>query len=127
MSERNGQGEENPIVAAVKRSLRGGKPTIVFDIFKSMPVGHLKEWIKRSFDNETIREIGALIIESLLTGDKRMVKTVQDAIKASDHLFNRDREPVLLRKALIYRVILVKEGKSDGVLDPESGKVLDIV
>lgn len=104
---RNGEQDISPasdnlIIAVVETSLRGKRPTIVFDIFESMPAGHMREWIKRRFDDEAIREIGAFIIESLLTGDRRMVGTIQDAIKQADHLFSRDREKVLLRKALIY-------------------------
>ena len=99
---RAGSRSDNPIIAAVERGLRGRRPTVVLDGWESVPEAQLRAAVRFNFDDETIREVGTLVLLSLLTGDRRMVETVKHAIKQADHLFNRDREPVLLKQALAY-------------------------
>jgi hypothetical protein len=114
---KNGQLDSgNPIIAAVQRSLQGRKPTIVLYGWKSVPMARLRAAVPLVFDDETIREVGSLVLLSLLTGDPRMIKTVTDAIKEADHIFNRDRELGLFKEALSY---MLGEGKG---LDPETLK-----
>src|SRR6266403_174455 len=94
---------DNPIIAAILRSLQGRRPTVILDEYE--PAKHRRA-VALLFSDEAIREIGILVIESLLTGDRRMVKIVKDAIKQSDHIFNRDREPRLVKNALSYLLSL---------------------
>jgi hypothetical protein len=94
----------NPIIEAVQLTLRGRRPTIIWDA-DDLPVGgtpELRNEILPLWPPETIIYIGILVIHSLMAGDRRIIKTVGDAIKQADHLFNRDREPVLLRQAFLY-------------------------
>jgi len=101
---------DNPIIAAVQRSLRGRRPTvIILDGYERPRSGALRQHIAFLFSDEAIREIGILVIESLLTGDRRMVKIVKDAIKQADHIFNRDREPLLVKNALSYLLSLGRD------------------
>jgi hypothetical protein len=109
---RNGERDvspDNPIIAAVERTLQGRRPLIMDTQLQdgsSSLIIHgwdsSPPWRPFRFSDETIREVGNIILQALLTGDRRMVKTVRDAIKQADHLFNRDREPVLLAKAFVY-------------------------
>jgi hypothetical protein len=73
MNGRNGEREENPIVAAVQRSLEGRRPTILLDAndADALRPGLLKKVVSTMFSDETIRDVGIQVIESLLTGDRR--------------------------------------------------------
>jgi hypothetical protein len=53
-------------------------------------------------DERLVYDVAIPILQALLTGDRRIVKTLKEAIKEADHIFRRDREPVLLRQALEY-------------------------
>jgi hypothetical protein len=111
-----GSRSDNQIIAVVRRGLRGHRPTVILDLDgEKPPPGSLVKMILSVFSAETLSAIGALVYESLLTGDKRMIKTLRDAIKQADHLFNRDREPVLLRQALGY--MITERGKDWETLD----------
>ena len=52
------------------------------------------------FGDAAIREIGLLVLGALLTGDRQIVRMLNDALKESDHLFRRDREKVLRKKVI---------------------------
>jgi hypothetical protein len=87
---------DNPIIAAVRRSLPGPfalavdrPPDRVLDLFVSFV-----------FSEATIREIGFLVVKALLTDDQQIVRTVKDALKESNHIFKRDRELALRKKVL---------------------------
>jgi hypothetical protein len=117
MSKRNGQHDEpvaparlNPIIAAMMRYKRGRPPTIILDGWESVPRVQLQAIVPFNFNDETIREVGSIVLLSLLTGDRRIVKTVKDAIKEADHIFNRDREPVLVKHVLKYLPSLMRSG-----------------
>jgi hypothetical protein len=99
----------NPILAAIDWSLKGRRYTAIMDgDWHTLPRETQLDIIREFFSPETIYEVGALVLGSILSGGKReaerMSKTVRDAIKAGDHLFNRDRELKLLRPALRYRL-----------------------
>ena len=94
----------NPILAAIELSLKGRRCTAVMDGWHTLPREEQFDIIRHFFIPETIYEVGALVLGAVLAGDKQMIKIVRDAIKAGDHLFNRDRELVLLRPALRYRL-----------------------
>ena len=64
-----------------------------------------RDIIRHFFTTETIEEVGWLVLGAVLSADKQMIGNVVDAIKAGDHLFKRDREPGLLRKALFYTAL----------------------
>jgi hypothetical protein len=105
----------NPILAAIELSLKGQRRTAIMDGWHTFPKETQLYIIRQFFTSETIYEVGALVLGSILAGDKRMIGTVRDAIKAGHHLFNRDRELVLLKPALRYMlrnwdVILFKNG-----------------
>jgi hypothetical protein len=90
----------NPIVAAVQRLMwRRG------DLHISAPKGMggyqpeaMRSFIDRVFDEKAQRELAALMIEALLTGDRGFTKMLNQALKESDHLFHRDREIAVLAK-----------------------------
>jgi hypothetical protein len=94
----------NPILDAIQLSLKGQRRTAIIDGWYTLPKETQLDIIREFFTSETIYEVGALVLGSILAGDKQMPGTVRDAIKAGDHLFNRDRELVLLRPALRYRL-----------------------
>src|SRR5438876_12352377 len=102
----SGNGErdmtDNPIIAAVQRSLRGKQLVPVPDDWQSLSPVLLRESVRMTFDGKALREVGTIVCLALLTGDRRIIKTVKDALKQSDHLFSRDREPVIVRHVLTY-------------------------
>jgi hypothetical protein len=53
-------------------------------------------------DERLVYDVAIPILQALLTGDRRIVKTLKEAIKEADHIFRRDREQVLVRQALEY-------------------------
>jgi hypothetical protein len=95
----------NPIIAAMQRTFSGratvmdGAPPHVFELM-----------IRGAYGDEVIREVGILIIKSLMLGDQRIIKTVEDAIKESDHIFKRDRERVLVERVKNYLPSLWSSG-----------------
>jgi hypothetical protein len=104
-----GSRSDNPIIVAVERTLQGRRPMIMTAQLQDGTAALIihgwdssAPWRPFKFSNETIREVGNIILQALLTGDQRIVETVKDAIKQANHLFNRDREPVLLRQAFVY-------------------------
>jgi hypothetical protein len=94
----------NPILAAIELSLKGRRPLVIADGWHKEPRETQLEIIRRLFTQETIDEVGFLVLGAVLAGDKQMIEIVGDAIKAGDHLFSRDREKLLLRRALWYRL-----------------------
>jgi hypothetical protein len=66
--------------------------------------------IRCVYGDEVIREIGILVIKSLMLGDRRVIKTVKDAIKEADHIFKRDREPRLVKDVKTYLPSLWSSG-----------------
>jgi hypothetical protein len=89
---------DNPIIAAVRRSLPG-----TFALAVDRPPDRVLDLlITKFFNDATIREIGVLVVKALLKGDQQIVRTVKDALKESKHIFKRDRELVLLKKVLKY-------------------------
>jgi hypothetical protein len=60
--------------------------------------------IRQFFSPETIDKVGVLVVGAILFGDKSMTGTVREAVKAGDHLFNRNRELALLRPAARYQL-----------------------
>jgi hypothetical protein len=63
-------------------------------------------------DEELVYDVAVLTLRALLTGDPRIVKTLKEAIKETHHIYGRDRDQVLLRQALEYRL---REGRGLGV------------
>ena len=59
-----------------------------------------------SCDEELVYDVAVPILQALLTGSPRIVKTLKEAIKETHHIFGRDRDQVLLRQALEYRLEL---------------------
>jgi hypothetical protein len=107
--------EPNPILAAIELSLKGQRCTAIMDGWHTLPRWQQLDIIRQFFDSETIYEVGALVLGAVLADDKQLIKIVRDAIKAGHHLFNRDRELVLLKPALRYMlcnwdVIMLKNG-----------------
>jgi hypothetical protein len=94
----------NPILAAIELSLKSQRRTAIMDGWHKESKETQLDIIRWFFTRETIEEAGCLVLGAVLAGDKRMIAQVRDAIKAGDHLFNRDRELVLLRPALWYRL-----------------------
>jgi hypothetical protein len=94
----------NPILAAIELSLKGQRPLAIMDSWHKESKETQFDIIRRVFTPETIYEAGCLVLGAVLAGDKQMIEIVRDAIKAGDHLFKRDREKVLLRPALWYRL-----------------------
>jgi hypothetical protein len=89
---------DNPIIAAVRRSLPG-----TFALAVDRPPDRLLDLLIAKFFNDAmIREIGVLVVKALLTEDQQMVRMVKDALKESNHIFGRDRELVLRKKVLKY-------------------------
>jgi hypothetical protein len=107
---------DNPIIAAVRRSLQGKLLVPVIDDWRSLSQAELLASVVMTFDDDAIKRVGRLICLALLTGDRRMVKVLADAIKESDHLFNRDREPELLREVLAYLPSLLRRVGLDTVV-----------
>jgi hypothetical protein len=104
-----GSRSDNPIIASVERTLQGRRPLIMAAQLQDGAAALIihgwdssAPWRPFNFSDETVREVGNIILQALLTADRRIVKTVGDAIKQADHLFNRDREPVLLGQAFVY-------------------------
>jgi hypothetical protein len=95
----------NPILAAIELSLKGQRPLAIMDGWHKESKEAQLEIIRRLFTQETIDEVGCLVLGAVLAGDKQMIAQVRGAIKASDHLFNRDREKELLRPALWYMIL----------------------
>ena len=93
---------DNPIIAALRRSLPGsGSFTSLLDVDRP-PDRVLDPVIAFVFNDATIREIGVLVVKALLTDDRQIVRTVRDALKESNHIFRRDRELVLRKKVVKY-------------------------
>jgi hypothetical protein len=109
---RNGERDvspDNPIIAAVERTLQGRRPLIMNAQLQDGSTALIihgwdssAPWRPFNFSDETVREVGNIVLQALLTGDRRIVKTVGDAIKQADHLFSRDRESMLLGRAFVY-------------------------
>lgn len=93
---------DNPIIAALRRSLPGsGSFTSLLDVDRP-PDRVLDPVIAFVFNDATIREIGVFVVKALLTDDRQIVRTVRDALKESNHIFRRDRELVLRKKVVKY-------------------------
>src|SRR5438270_8707188 len=111
---------DNPIIAAVQRSLRGKQLVPVPDDWQSLSPVLLRESVRMTFNGKALREVGTIVCLALLTGDRRIIKTVKDALKQSDHIFNRDREPVLVKHALAYLPALLRRGLGIAAIKKES-------
>jgi len=95
----------NPLVVAAKRGWREGPGILVWiGKWDELKPEEQLDIVRRLFTDETIYEIGWLVLGSLIAGDKQMSLTVRDAIKQFNHMFNRDRELALLEPALRYTV-----------------------
>jgi len=94
----------NPILTLIDLSLKGQRRTAIMDGWHDLSREEQLEITQMVFTRETIYAVGELVLEAVLSGDKQFPKIVQGAIKAGDHLFNRDREILLLRPALRYTV-----------------------
>ena len=89
---------DNPIIAAVRRSVPGS-----FSLNVDRPPDRvLDPLIPFIFKDTTIREIGVLVAKALLTDDRQIVRIVKDALRESDHIFSRDREMELCKKVIKY-------------------------
>ena len=99
---------DNPIIAAVRRSLPGTFALAV----DPLPNHVLDPLIATFFKDATLREIGVLVVKALLTDDQQIVRTLKDALKESNHIFKRDRELVLYKKVLKYWPDLHSSGLS---------------
>jgi hypothetical protein len=100
---------DNPIIAAVERSLQGKRLVPVVDDWRSIPAGKLLVSVLITFDAKALKEVGAIVCLALLTGNRRILGIVEDALRESDHLFNRDREMKLARHVLTYLPQLWRE------------------
>jgi hypothetical protein len=101
---------DNPIIAAVQRNLPGGGG-VTWDVDRP-PDRVLTLMITNIFSDDVIREIGVLVIKSLLTGDKhQLIEIVEDAFKESKHLFRRDRELALRSDVAEYLPDLIASGR----------------
>jgi hypothetical protein len=89
----------NPILDAIK--FKGQGRIVILDWHKQ-PKDTQLDIIRQCFTSETIYEVGALVLGAVLSDDKQFPKIVEKAIKAGNHLFNRDRELVLSKCALCY-------------------------
>jgi hypothetical protein len=99
---RNGErgvSPDNPIIAALRRSLPAGG-SFIFDVDRRPPDHVLDLLAVALLKDATIREIGVLVAKALLTGDQQIVSIVKDALKESNHIFRRDRERVLREKVI---------------------------
>jgi hypothetical protein len=63
-------------------------------------------------DERLIYDVAIPVLRALLIGDPRIVKTLKEAIKEADHIFRRDREPVLVRQALAVMSAIGETGKN---------------
>jgi hypothetical protein len=99
---------DNPIIAAVRRSVPGGG-SFTLDVDRP-PDSVLDLLIAAAFNDATIREIGVLVVKALLTDDRQIVRIVKDALRESDHIFRRDRERVLREKVVKYLPDLIHSG-----------------
>jgi hypothetical protein len=70
------------------------------------------------YDELLFFDVAFPIIQALLNGDRRIVKTLKEAIKEMDHIYHRNLEPELLRKAWEYRL---GEGRGLGVEEFKKG------
>ena len=86
-------------------SLKGQRPLAILANWHTLPKQTQLDITGEFFTPETIEEVGCLVLGAVLAGDKQMIGFVKGAIKAGDHLFNRDRELTLLRLALRYTLI----------------------
>jgi hypothetical protein len=100
---------DNPIIAAVRRSLPGGL-TSTLDLDR--PPERTLDLLTAHVFKDAIREIGVLVAKALLTGDRQTVGIVKDALRESDHIFSRDREPVLREKVGKCLPELMRSGRS---------------
>jgi hypothetical protein len=69
-------------------------------------------------DEELVYDVAVPVLQALLTGDLRILKTLKEAIKETHHIYGRDRDQVLLRQALEYRLW---EGRGLGVEEFKRG------
>lgn len=122
----SGNGErdttDNPIIAAVQRSLRGKQLVPVVDDWRSVPGHILRESVRFTFEGKALKEVGTIVCLALLTGDRRIIKTVKDALRHADHLFNRDREPVIVKHVMTYLPVLLKRGLDIAAIKKEIEK-----
>jgi hypothetical protein len=102
---------DNPIIAAIRRSLPGGG-MFIFDVDRPPPDRVLDLLAVALLKDATIREIGVIVAKALLTGDRQIVGIVKDALKESNHIFKRDRELILYKKVLKYWPDLHSSGLS---------------
>jgi hypothetical protein len=77
--------------------------------FPKLSGNQLAQSVRNIFGQETVDEIGTIILVAMLAGDCKAPKMIQDAIKEADHIFRRAHEPVLLKQALC--VLYEKHGK----------------
>jgi hypothetical protein len=72
--------------------------------------------------NDASREIGALVVKALLTGDRQIERIVKDALKEANHFFHRDRELVLRKKVANILPELIRRGLSPKAIRREIEK-----
>src|SRR5262249_20166777 len=103
--KRKSKRKSNPIIVAAKRGLRGGHQFLaILGKWDELPPKTQRDILRGFFTDETIDEIGSLLLGALMIGDKQMAVTYKDAFRQFNHIFNRDRELTLLEPALRYRL-----------------------
>lgn len=97
----------NPIVSAVENYMlaRGIKASLRP---APAPEAETKKIILTTFDAELRQQLGDLVLEALMNGDKEFAETVKKAIKEIDRVFNRDREKAIADKVFEYYFTLPK-------------------
>ena len=90
---------KNPIIASMQRGLRR-RDLHAFALAGNyeLPPEKIRRVLKISFGDEAISEVGVIVIEALIRGDKTLPNTIKKARKEADHVFHRDREKGLLDK-----------------------------
>jgi hypothetical protein len=97
----------NPIVRAVETYMlaRGIKASLRP---AAAPEKETKKIILITFDVELRQQLGDLVLEALMNGNKEFAETVKKAIKEMDRVFIRDREKAIADKVFEYYFTLPK-------------------
>jgi hypothetical protein len=91
----------NPIIKAIQGYLwkRGLRVTLLGG---ETSVAETERLINKFFGAELQQQLGKLVLVALMDGNKKFVKTVEQALKESDAVFNRHREKAIAAKVLKY-------------------------
>ena len=98
--KRKAERKPNPIIAAMLHSFpKVGM--VLLDVDRYWPPDPKLDWlIANAVDDLTIRYVGLLVVKALLLGDRKIERTLHDALKECDHIFKRDRARVLHKEVL---------------------------